>query len=335
VNTLVSHGESLRYEADVEEGTQAVTHFEEESAVGFETEYEEGGFQPSPFEDYGELEPAAGETLEVHTPAAGQPSLVAKVQGPEPGWWSCTKSGRDANAEYTGGYTDKLCSVASPGGDGRYELTPGIGKGKGLKGKGGAVVLHNVIPGKGDIKVECASAKDAGKVAAPRQEFGVTAEFKKCKALGTPCQSAGAGKQTIKTAAMAGELGYLNEEGPVVGLSLTSEAAPDTGYIAEFECTGLAKVRVKGAAIATQAGDVNVISTGSEAIYTVGPYLGELAPGYTPLVNPPAFATGAVGVLLTELNGPETGNTWQPEGGLPSGQEGTFDNRGEALMVKA
>ena len=78
-----------------------------------------------------------------------------------------------------------------------------------------------------------------------------------------------------------------------------------------------------------------VVSKESATTFAVGPFLGELAPGYTPLVNPPAFEDGEepVGVLLTELNGPETGNTWQPEGGLPSGQEGEATNKGESLEV--
>ena len=70
----------------------------------------------------------------------------------------------------------------------------------------------------------------------------------------------------------------------------------------------------------------------------VGPFLGELAPGYTPLTNPPAFEEGAepVGVLLTELQNEQPGEEsgkFEPEGGLPSGQEGTAVNKGEALEV--
>lgn len=38
---------------------------------------------------------------------------------------------------------------------------------------------------------------------------------------------------------------------------------------------------------------------------------------------------------LIELNGPETGGEWVPEGGLPMGIEGTIVHTGEALMVKA
>ena len=118
------------------------------------------------------------------------------------------------------------------------------------------------------------------------------------------------------------------------GESLTSEASPGSGYLAEFECEGLAKVRVHGAVIGTLS-PFNVIQKTSTSTFSVGPYLGEVAPGYTPLVNPPAFEEGSepVGVLLTELNGPETGNEWAPEGGLPSGQEAEAENKGETLGV--
>ncbi len=145
-------------------------------------------------------------------------------------------------------FTDKLCTVGAPG-TGKYELDEGIGKGKGFKGKGGTAILHNVIPGKGDIKVECASFKDAGSVSAPSGVFNVTSEFKKCKSLGAPCKTEGGKKETITTNKLAGSLGYLNKAHTAAGESLTSEAAPGSGYLAEFECEGLAKVRVHGAVI--------------------------------------------------------------------------------------
>ncbi len=246
----------------------------------------------------------------------------------KPQWKACVKSEKGK-----GEFSDKLCSVGA-GGTGSYNLVAGIGKGKGFKGKGGEAILHNVIPGKGDIEVKCASFKDAGSIAAPSGVFNVTSEFKKCKSLGAPCKTEGGKKETITTNKLIGELGYLNKAHTAAGESLTAESAPGTGYLATFECEGLAKVRVHGAVIGALS-PFGVVSKESSSIFSVGTYLGELSPGYTPKVNPPAFEEGAepVGVLLTELNGPETGNTWQPEGGLPSGQEGTAVNKGESLEV--
>ena len=257
-------------------------------------------------------------------------AITAGAASAKPTWKECTNKGFEKN---TGNYSDKSCTT-KVGGTGKYELKAGIGKGKGFKGKGGEASLHNVIPGKGDIKVTCASFKDAGSVVAPSGVAKVTAEFKKCKSLGAPCKTEGGKKETVTTKSMAGSLGYLNKAHTAAGQSLTSEAEPGTGYLAEFECEGLAKVRVHGAVIGTLS-PFNVVSKESTSTFAVGPYLGELAPGYTPLVNPPAFEEGAepVGVLLTELNGPETGNVWAPEGGLPSGLEGTAENKGESLGV--
>jgi hypothetical protein len=254
---------------------------------------------------------------------------AAGASASKPVWKVCAK----AAVKNTGEFSDKACSI-SAGGTGKYNLVAGIGKGKGFKGKGGEAILHNVIPGKGDIQVKCASFKDAGSIVAPSGVFKVTSTFSKCKSLGAPCKTEGGKKETITTNSLAGELGYLNKAHTAAGESLTNEAEPGSGYLATFECEGLAKVRVHGAVIGALS-PFGSVSKESTSIFSVGPYLGELAPGYTPLVNVPAFEEGAepVGVLMTELNGPETGNEWAPEGGLPSGQEGTANNKGEALEV--
>jgi hypothetical protein len=233
----------------------------------------------------------------------------------------------------TGGYADKNCSIAVPGKTGKYELL--IAGDPSFKGKGGAAILHTVIPGKGDIKVECASFKDSGQMVPAKFEKGVVAEFKKCKALGAPCQNAGGMVGTIKTNVLAGELGYLSMTGPAVGISLANESSPGAGYLAEFECTGLAKIRIHGALIGQILGIINKIGKESQVVYSVGPYLGEPSPGYTPLVNPPAFLSGTIGVLLTELNGPETGNVWAPPGGLPSGLEALATNKHPSIGISA
>ncbi|MCW3032659.1 MAG: hypothetical protein JWM60_1004 [Solirubrobacterales bacterium] len=258
---------------------------------------------------------------------------AASASASKPVWKFCQK----AAVKGTGEFSDKLCSVAAPG-TGSYNLVAGIGKGKGFKGKGATAILHNVIPEKGDIKVECASFKDAGSVSAPSGVFNVTSTFKKCKSLGAPCKTEGGKKETIETNKLAGSLGYLTSAKNSAGESLTSEAAPGSGYLATFECEGLAKVRVHGAVIGSLA-PFGAISKASTSTFSVANWLGELKPGYKPLTNQPGFEfTGTkfeepVGVLLTELNGPETGTTWQPEGGLPSGQEGVAENKGEALEV--
>jgi hypothetical protein len=274
--------------------------------------------------------------------------MAASASASTPTWKFCEKTSKNEEKKYTATYTDKLCSVeATPeqveeGKANKYELAEGIGKGKGFKGKGGEAILHNVIPGKGDIKVECASFKDAGAVVAPSGVANVKSTFKKCKSLGAPCKTPGGKKEVITTNDLAGQLGYLTPAKDSAGEALFYEKGNEGGeegpYLAEFECEGLAKVRVQGAVIGALApfGEVEKAST---ATFSVGPYLGELAPGYVPLVNQPGFecteegCAEPIGVLLTELNGPETGNEWAPEGGLPSGQEGEAKNKGERLEV--
>lgn len=262
-------------------------------------------------------------------------ALSAGAASANPTWKVCEKAPK-VGKTYTGKYLDKACTEPASkaqeeeGKKNKYNLVEGIGKGKGFKGKGGKAVLHNVIPGKGDIKVECGSFKDSGSVVAPSGVAKVSAEFKKCKSLGSPYNEGGK-KETIKTNLMTGNLGWLSKP-TVAGESLTSEAAPHTGYLAEFECEGLAKVRVFGAVIGTIE-PVGEVTNKSTSTFAVGEYLGEPEPGYKPLTNPPAFEEEAVGVLLTELNGPETGNTWQPPGGLPSGQEAEAANKGEKLGI--
>jgi hypothetical protein len=259
---------------------------------------------------------------------------AAGASASKPVWKFCAKAAKVGKTTPTGEFSDKNCSVAAPGG--KYQLEAGIGKGKGFKGKGGEATLHNVVPGKGDIKVICKSFKDAGSVVAPSGVTKVTSVFSKCTSLGAPCTS-GKKKETIETSSLTGELGYLDKAHTAAGESLTSEAAPGSGFLAQFECEGLAKVRVHGAVIGSLS-PFGSISKESTTTFSVGPFLGELAPGYTPVTNDPAFEEGAepVGVLLTELQNEQPGEEsgkFEPEGGLPSGQEGSAANKGEALEV--
>jgi hypothetical protein len=257
---------------------------------------------------------------------------AAGASASKPVWKVCAKAAKVGKETPAGEFSDKNCSVAAPGG--KYQLVAGIGKGKEFKGKGGKAILHNVIPGKGDIKVECASFKDAGTPVAPSGVVKVTSTFSKCKSLGAPCKTEGGKKETITTASLSGSLGYLNKAHTAAGESLTNEAAPGSGFLAQFECEGLAKVRVHGAVIGSLS-PFGVISKESSSSFTVSETGVGGPEDPNALTNPPAFEEGAepVGVLLTELNGPETGNEWEPAGGLPSGQEGTAANKGEALEV--
>ncbi|MHB8531571.1 MAG: hypothetical protein ACYDC2_02510 [Solirubrobacteraceae bacterium] len=246
---------------------------------------------------------------------------AAGASATEPGWYECAKN-------KAGGKLEKGCT--KEGGKGGYELKPGVGKGKAFKGKGGLAKLHTAIPGKGDIPVECASFKDSGNAVLPNLQNKVVGVFSKCKFAGLPCQS-GTKSGEIKTNPAAGELGYVSKSPLVVGASLTSESAPGTGLLAEFTCTGAAKIRVHGAVIGTQEGDINTISKTSSIDYDV--VEAELIPGFKSVINEDnKFEGGPTQILLTEF---EQGKGWEPEGGLPSGQEAEAANKGEALEIKA
>jgi len=258
--------------------------------------------------------------------------MASGASAVKPTWKVCAKTAKNPETKkYTHQFNDKLCSEKSETSEGKYELEEGLGKAKPFKGKGGVAILHNVIPGKGDITVECQAFKDSGEVVAPSGVVNVKSEFKKCKSLGFPCKTEGGKNETITTNLLAGELGWMDKAHTQAGESLTSQAAPGTGYLAEFECEGEAKVRVHGAVIGLVS-PAHVVQKESTASFAVSEYgIGQP----NSLSNPPAFEEGAepVGVLLTELNGKETGNTWQPEGGLVSGQEATAINKGEKLGI--
>jgi hypothetical protein len=245
---------------------------------------------------------------------------AAGASAVEPGWYECAKE--------AGGKFEKGCG--KEGGKGGYTLKPGIGKGKAFKGKGGLAKLHTWIPEKGDVPVECEKFTDSGNIALPNLTVKVVAKFSKCKAAGFVCQS-GAKKGEIVTNPLAGELGYVEKAGPKVGASLASEAEPGKGLLAEFTCTGIAKVRTHGAVIGTHLGNINVINKSSETVYKIVET--EPAPGFKAITNEnKKFEGGPVEILASEF---EQGKGWEPAGGLPSGQEGSASNKGEALMVKA
>jgi len=264
--------------------------------------------------------------------------IVASAASAAPEWKACLKT----EPKNTGKYTDKLCTTTSPTTEGKYELVTSLGKDKPFKAKGGAATLHVIIPatGKGSfpggahVEVKCTSAKGKGKLGLPNLVKEVSIEFKGCTVLAAPCQS-GTKKGTIVTNTLAGEMIDI-EGGSGVGTLLFAEAGP-SARLATFTCTEVATTNVLGSVIAEHTGDVGVISKEAQDHFVVGPGLGEVeyAPGqkYTPLVNIPTHKSGGANgehFLLSEIT--EAGHS-EPAGTLPSGQEGTANEKGEALMI--
>ncbi len=258
--------------------------------------------------------------------------LSAAGASASPAWYFCAKANKGPSG-YEGHYSNSTCTgyVATGG---SYELVAGIAKGKSFKGKGAAAALNVVVPVKGDLKVECASFQDSGTMLPPNMVGHVTFTFAECSLLGMPCAS-GSKAGTIETSSLSGPLGWLDESSGAIGLELANEAAPGSGYVAQFECQGEGSFRVHGGMIARQLNDIGTVTQSFTWNFAVGPFLGEPEPGYVPLVNPLEFEGGSESTLQTELNNTETGGLWLPAGGRPSGLEAVSGDEGEALMVKA
>jgi hypothetical protein len=263
-------------------------------------------------------------------------SAVTASAAPE--WAVCGKATK-VGKEYTGKYSDKECKTETTGG--KYELEVGsVGKGKAFKIKNiGNQTLHSVVPGTGDVPITCTKLKGSATPVAPNKVAGVNLEFGKCTTLGgsVPCENVK--KETIKTNTLAGVLAEVEGK---VGTILFPESSE---YFVTFECGAVfPKVRVKDSVFGEYTGATNVISKVSIGHYTIGPYFGEVEyePGkkYTPLVNHPTEGPPTYGVLHTEAKNAETEakyksesnpEGWGPPGGLPSGQEGETELKGEAV----
>lgn len=266
--------------------------------------------------------------------------LVASGASAAPEWKACVK----AEPKNTGAYTDKLCTVGSPAGEGAYELVPSVGKGNGFKGRAGATTLHTIEPAEGegypgleDMQIKCSSVKYQGKLALPNLIREAVLEFKGCKFLYAPCQS-GFKKGVIVTNSLAGEMIDI-EGGSGVGSLLEAEAGP-AAPLATVTCREISTTNLLGSVIAERTGDVGSISREAQDHFVVGPALGKLrwegkhgGSEYTPLVNVPNHATGGVTgehLLQSEITG--YGQS-KPYGTLYSGLEGVANAKGEALMI--
>ena len=264
-------------------------------------------------------------------------ALAAAGASAAPEWAACLK----AEPTNSGEYTDKLCATkAGTPKTGKYELVGGsIGKGKKFKVKNiGNQTLHSVVPGTGDIPITCTKLKGTAQPVAPNKQKEVILEFGKCTTLGgaVPCENIK--KETIKTNTLSGELAEVEGK---VGTILK----PETGtFFVSFTCGAVfPKVRVLGQVFGEYTGATNVISKVAIGHYTVGEYLGEPSPGYKPITNQPSAGPPTYGVLHTEVKNAETEEKyksgenpegWGPPGGLPSGQQGEGEVKGEALMIK-
>jgi len=266
-------------------------------------------------------------------------ALTAASASAAPAYFECAKAAK-VGKTFTGKYSDKLCTTKVETG-GKYELQPGIGKGKASKTKGGAAELEVVVPpgvseefpGGAEIKIQCATNKGVSTSSLPNKVSKAVTTFSKCKVLGAPCQS-GAKKETIVTDSLSGELVDI-EAGEGVGTELGAEAGP-ASPTATFTCTEVATTNVLGSLIGINSGNINKISKESTLSFVTGHGLGavEYAPGHTyePLVNVPTHKTGGPNgehFLASEISKEE-----KVLGTLPSGQNQVVAVKGEALEIQ-
>ncbi len=268
--------------------------------------------------------------------------VVAAGASAAPEWKGCVKT----EPKNTGKYADKLCTVESPTGEGKYELAPSLGKDKGFKLKGGATILHMELPACGlecgpsgtEIEFKCTAVKGRGKLGLPNLIKEAVLEFKGCKVLAAPCES-GIKKGVIVTNSLAGEMVDI-EGGSGVGSLFEAEAGP-SAPLATFTCPEVATQVLFGSVIAERTGDVGMISREAQDHFVVGPGLGEIegeSPrsgrvNYKPVVNLPTHVTGGfTGEHFLSFEVTESGHT-EPAGTLPSGLEGVTEEKGEALMI--
>jgi len=271
-------------------------------------------------------------------------SAAASAAGPV--YFTCGKAEKNEKKEYNGHYETKECKTSEfKGTGGKYKLVPGIGKGKVTKTKGGKAVLHSVNPeAKVDIPVECTSFKGGSTPVAPNLVTKAVTTFSHCKALAAPCSNGK--KETIVTHSLAGSIGWINKAGNAVGTDLADEATPGAP-LAEFTCEALGEIRTKGSVIGQNKGDVGITIGAATLNFEPGPFIGpqeascptEAEPEHkckwTPIVNIPKLEGGPVDILMTEVKGAITGHPeeFYPPGGIPSGQEGIAENKGEKVGI--
>jgi hypothetical protein len=236
-------------------------------------------------------------------------SMAVASASAAPELFECAKAAK-VGKSYTGKFNDKNCSEANPGGTGKYELQPGIGKGKAFKGSGKVATLHTPAIGG---EVTCKTNKSSGKNSSPTHQSGVIAEFKTCTSLGKKCTSAGEKPGTIKTNPLEGSFGYISKSPLKVGVDLVGEGGKDS---ADFTCEGLV-IETKGAVIGEITGNINSFNKTTSNIFAV---TGE---GFQQVKN---FEGGPNTELTSEVNG---------SGPFPSGQQATVTVKGENLELKA
>ncbi len=207
----------------------------------------------------------------------------------------------------TGSFNNSTCSEKNETKTGAFELVP-LAKAKKVSVSGKNSTLESTAG-----IINCGTAAAKGSIANPKEWTSVVIRYTKCTLAGNGQQCTNqppTSKKAIVTNALTGTIGYLAGKGgtPTIGLSLK----PTTGeFLVQFTCGG-PEVRVKGAVIGVQAGNVNVVTVNSTLTYKQSKTIQEWT----------TFEGGKVGeeTLKSEAKTTEKG-AWEPAGGATSGYE--------------
>jgi hypothetical protein len=236
---------------------------------------------------------------------------VSTASAAEPELYECSKTAKVGKGG-TGRFNDKRCSVENAEHKGKYELQPGIGKGKAFKGfDSGEVEIH--VPRIGGSGLLCRSGRDKGKFTSPTTVGDVVLELGRCNFAGRgPCLASGSESTIVKSNPLSGRLGYISKSPVRVGMSLGAEGPP----FPPLFCGGIV-AEITGSVIGEVTGNVNTLSRHTEDVFALNG---------SGLQQVDSFEGGPEEVLFTTINGPP------PEA---SGLQSTIRVSGEELELKA
>ena len=222
---------------------------------------------------------------------------------------------------------------AKAGGKGGYEARPGFGASSAFAANGSSTLLKTV----GGHEITCSSFNLEGERVLPNLLRNVRLSLKVCSPTGTPhsrCFVNEEGERpknpVIESEPLAGELGYISRSPLKIGVKLFNQAEPGGLLINNMTCAADFESQWRGSLVAELAGAVNMSSKKALLRYSLGPYLGEVSPGYTPETNPPLEGEAAGGLIQESRKRASKEPFGDP---LPSGFQSSLRIHGSMMVV--
>jgi len=267
--------------------------------------------------------------------------IASAASAAAPEYQTCVKAEKVGKLYPHGEFSDKACSVPSPGG--KYSVGAwNAGKKVTDKGKGTSPVNRQIYPALKEAvaDVECTSEKTAGELTGPKTAK-TKAEYKGCKdSEGKNCNTAGEGKGKIHTEQLVTEL--LAQPGAAEGVGILIH--PETGTVlAHYECEGGLKVTAIGGVIGEVEGGATkgaVKQINFKFAKGTTPYQQFGYAGANEAENGAKFeeyfgegkGSAPTASILSHVEG-NSNPALPPEFTLPATQEGLSEVKGEALKI--